>query len=51
MHGACKVEQGVKYTINIWTFNQLKQLKQLKSRKKSGKGRKTVDKTVDKTEL
>jgi len=22
MHGGCKVEKGVKYTINIWTFNQ-----------------------------
>uniref|UniRef100_A0A7S0AB81 Prolyl 4-hydroxylase alpha subunit domain-containing protein n=1 Tax=Pyrodinium bahamense TaxID=73915 RepID=A0A7S0AB81_9DINO len=26
MHGGCKVVRGVKYTINIWTFNQLKGL-------------------------
>mmetsp|Transcript_47080 Transcript_47080/g.140520 ORF Transcript_47080/g.140520 Transcript_47080/m.140520 type:complete len:305 (+) Transcript_47080:3-917(+) len=26
MHGGCKVVKGVKYTINIWTFNQLKGL-------------------------
>mmetsp|Transcript_41295 Transcript_41295/g.133050 ORF Transcript_41295/g.133050 Transcript_41295/m.133050 type:complete len:150 (+) Transcript_41295:545-994(+) len=22
MHGGCKVKSGVKYTVNIWTFNQ-----------------------------
>eukprot|EP00415_Alexandrium_ostenfeldii_P004746 UN4746 len=26
VHGGCKVVQGVKYTINIWTYNQLKGL-------------------------
>merc|ERR1711972_546614 len=24
VHGGCKVKKGVKYSINIWTFNQLK---------------------------
>lgn len=39
MHGACKVEKGVKYTINIWTFNQLKPEFSHKAAKK-GKGEK-----------
>ena len=39
MHSLAQVEKGVKYTINIWTFNQLKQ--QLPSMK-SGKGHKTL---------
>ena len=24
MHGGCRVDKGVKYTVNIWTFNQLR---------------------------
>lgn len=38
MHGACKVEKGVKYTINIWTFNQLKP--EFNGNAKKGKGEK-----------
>lgn len=32
----CEVEKGVKYTINIWTFNQLKQVESTKKATKTG---------------